>query len=202
MTKKLKILFAVLFLTWTATAQAKAKENSIKDIDAVVIQDDVSIGTHAPSGWVIDSSTAQSTGLCALYVQEKFSFGDSPAIIYARISDKSYSGDGGIERLVNESATMFKGKSPKFKLEVKGDFKNKKDLTFKIRDFLNEPAPNGFETVAYLPFKNHIFFAIYSSKTKEDYEKHKKSFDDFLERVSPYSSDMSAMSGLCLYPKK
>lgn len=104
----------LLFLTFDSAQAKDSKKNSIKDIDAVLIQGEVSVGTQTPNGWQIQEVAAQEMGLCALYTKSKFNFGNSPGIIYARIADGAYSGDVGIERLAKESAEMLRAKSSEF----------------------------------------------------------------------------------------
>lgn len=179
---------------------AIAREAPIQHFDAVSILDHVSLGTHAPEGWALDSASAQNMGTCAIYKVKEFDLGSSPAIIHPKIADKTYQGDPGIETLVQESAKRYSSKSPDFKLEKMAPYPSRNGHQFQIWNFVNGPKPNHFESVAYFSFKSHVFILAYSARTKKDFQKYEKDFHRFLEKVAPNSSDISALSGKCLYP--
>ena len=181
---------------------AKKSKNSIKDIDVVLLQDDLSIGAQAPKNWILDRNAAKNFGLCAMYVIKGFSLNNSPAIIYPRISGQKCTNDNVLEEIIQEQAQKYKNESPKFTLEKMPSYKNKKGLIFQVRKYFNGPSPNNFELVGYLRFKNELFLAVYSSKDLKSFNQHITAFNDFLDRVSPYDTDMSALSGNCLYPKE
>lgn len=196
-----KYLFIIYFSS-TFIQIALGNTNSIKDVDTVLIQDDVTIGTHAPLGWKIDKKASENMGVCAVYILESKNFDDSPSIIYPRIASSDYLGEKGVDKQIEESTNMLKATSKSLKIIRDNDFKNKVDLKFKIRKFMNGPKPNSFEKIAYLVFKNRVFLAVYSAQTQEDFNKYENKFTEFLENVSPYSSNMASLSGNCLYPVK
>lgn len=211
--KKFAISSALIFVCLSGCLKSKAEhldnkdsvvpkrdsespKNSIKDIDAIILQGDSSIGVHAPNNWILDKTTAENFGMCAMYIVNGSTFDNSPAIIYPRLVSKN-----SIESAVQEQAKKYKELSPKFTVETVPKYKNKKGLTFEVRKFLNGPSPNNFEIVGYFKFKKELFLAVYSAKELNSFNKHKTAFNNFLDRVYPYDTDMSALSGNCLYPR-
>lgn len=199
--KKTKLIFSFLTLISIPTFGTKNAQPDIKKIDAVLIEGTVSIGTHAPEGWFLDQTVANQMGVCAFYLLNNFNLQSSPAIIYPRISAMNVKGNSGIETLIQDVAKPYSKKSSKFKLEEQSSYKSAKNFEFKIRHFLNGPPPNEFEAAAYMPYKDRIFFAVFSARNKKSFYENKKSFFNFLENVSPYSTELTALSGMCLYPK-
>ncbi len=181
---------------------AFGKTNSINEVDTVLIQDNITLGTHAPIGWWLDKKASESMGVCAMYILESKNFDNSPAIIYPRIASSDYIGEKGVDKQIEESTKMLKTASKTLMNISENDFKNKADLKFKIRKFMNGPRPNSFEKIAYLVFKNRVFLAVYSAQNEEDFNKHEKKFTEFLDNISPYSTNMASLSGNCLYPVK
>ncbi|MBS1969398.1 MAG: hypothetical protein JSU04_03785 [Bdellovibrionales bacterium] len=175
-------------------------ENKIEDIDAILIRDDSSIGVHAPPNYFLDKDSASNFGVCSFYIQEGNTFNNSPAVIYAQIAHPFAKGEDGVEKLVKEVADPYKAKSPKFKLEKQPAYTSKNKYKFEVRYFLNGPSPNNFEAAAYLKNKKNILQVIYSARKESDFTSNIQAFYNTLDRVSPYSTQMPAFSGSCLYP--
>lgn len=181
---------------------AKPKVNNIKDIDAVLIQDKISIGVKAPKGYALDQAAISQFGMCAFYSAIGKTFNDSPAIIYSRISANGVKDQKGIDHLVNEVSSNYKKLSKDFKLETLSEYTNKKGEIFTIKKYLNGPTPNEFEVAGYLAYKDRIFFSIMSTKSKKDLDSEMKAFYDYLDRVEPYTTEFPTGMGNCLYPNK
>lgn len=192
--KQLLMFLLVLFLFFT-----EAKENSIKDVDAVSIQSDVTVGTKAPDGWVRDNTLFSRYGVCAFYYIKGKDFNSSPVVIYPKIIF-GQAGEKAINSIVSNMVKTFKS-SKAFRLKNEKPYQSKNGFNFVVKHFLNGPPPNQFEAVGYLSFKNSIFLLVYSARTEVDFNKYMSKFTEALDRVSPYSSNMSDISGLCLYPK-
>lgn len=171
-----------------------AKDADIKAIDSVLLKGKASIGTKTPSNW-IPVRNPKNMGLCVAYVLKGHTFDDSPSIIYPRLVGSS------IEAIVSESVDHLKKLSKTFRLEKKKDYRSKKGATFAIRYFLNGPNPNEFEAVGYLAHKGQVLIVVYSSRDRESFDEHIDSFFSALDYVTPYSTEMKALSGACLFPK-
>lgn len=175
-------------------------KGKIENIDMVLIQEETTIGFHAPTDFFLDRETGESFGLCGFYVKTGKTFHTSPAIIYAQVAHAGISGDKGIEQLIKEVSKSYSSRSKDFKVEKKSPYLSKNKSIFEVRYFLNGPPPNNFEAGGYLKMNSRVIQIIYSAKLEKDFEHNIKSFYDFLERVQPYSSQISALSGRCLYP--
>lgn len=193
------VLFLLVLITSDSFAE---KKNDIKDIDAILTRDNVTVGVHAPIDYFLDKEVAGQFGVCAFYLKNKTNLDTSPAVLYARIADASMSGDKGIEILAKEISDIYKEKSKDFKLEKQSDYKSKLGNTFVIRYFKNGPKPNQFEAAGYLKLGSRIVMAIFSAQTEKDFKGEEKVFFDFLDKINPYSTNMAALSGKCIYPKK
>jgi hypothetical protein len=180
------LVAVVISLSTAALAQGT------KPIDTVLIEGKASIGTKAPSGWVPRYDPNQ-LGLCVIYALKGRTFNDSPVIIYPRIVHGK-----NIEDVIRVAVDHFTKTSDTFRLEKKKDYRSKRGLTFVVRHYLNGPGSNAFEAVGYLAHKGRIFILVFSSRTRTDFERHIASFFSALDHVTPYSSNMSPLSGTCL----
>ncbi len=92
--------------------------------------------------------------------------------------------------------------SPNFKLEKKESYTSKKKYQFEIRHFINGPHPGAFEAVGYLPYKGLYLMVVYTSPKIDAFNKHLKAFYAALDNISPYTTELSPLSGKCLSPAK
>lgn len=189
------LLVAILYFNSRAIAKGK-----IEDIDMVLVQENVTVGFHAPNDFFLDKESGENFGLCGFYVKSGQTFHTSPAIIYAQVANSTMSGDKGIEQLIKDVSKSYSSQSKTFKTEKKPSYTSKNKLSFEVRYFLNGPPPNNFEAGGYLKMNSRIVQIIYSAKSEKDFENNVKSFYDSLDRIEPYSSQMPALAGRCLYP--
>ena len=196
----MKNIFFVLLLF--CIIAHSAPQNKIEDIDAITINGDITFGTKAINGWILDKNAAQGLGTCAIYYPNGETFNGSPVVVYPTTAVPDLQSDKAIESLVERSKKMFAPRAPKLKVIKQKDYKSKHDVTFQIYYFMNGPRPNNFEALAYYPYKNTVILLVYSAQTKENFDKYIKSFNEFMESVIPYSTNMNMLSGRCLYPEK
>ena len=191
--RRLAILTGAVLLLFTVASHAQ--NSGIKAIDTVLVQGKASIGTKAPLGWT-PVRNPMNLGICVAYVLKGHGFDDSPSVIYPRlVSGRT------IEDLVRESADHLKRSSPIFRLEKKKDYRSKQGVSFAVRHFLNGPAPNRFEAVGYHAYKGQLLIIVFSNIERKDFDKNIAAFYAALDRVTPYSSEINALSGACLVPK-
>ena len=70
----------------------------------ITVLKNTTIGTKAPEGWTLDSTTARQYGLCAFYMPKGKNFHNAPAIIYPRTSPNHSE----IESVIKESVARMK----------------------------------------------------------------------------------------------
>jgi hypothetical protein len=196
--KSISIISLVLPLLFNTPVMA---ENSIKDIDSILMQDGLSVGFHAPSTFVLDQESAKKFGMCNFYIKEGTTFTNSPAVMYGIVSHKNISGDKGIETLSEDVVKSYTKQNSKFKFEKKDSYTSKSKQIFDVRYFLDGPPPNNYEAAGYLKIGNRVAQIVYSTSKKIDFENNIKYFYEALDKMIPYSTSFPA--GItCLYPSK
>lgn len=195
--KLIMLFLQIVIFNFSNQAIAKGK---IEDIDMVLVQENLTVGFHAPNGFFLDKESGQNFGLCGFYAKTGQTFHTSPVIIYAQVANSAMSGDKGIEQLIKDVSQSYSSRSKTFKTEKKSSYASKNKMSFEVRYFLNGPPPNNFEAGAYLKLNSRIVQIIYSAKSEKDFENNIKSFYDSLDRIEPYSSKIPALAGRCLYP--
>ena len=197
--KKIFVIFGIIaFAAVSAFLVFKNLSSETLGNKAVVIEGtEIALLSEAPSGWVLDRKSAESMGICALYTLENRNFDTSPLLIYPRLASKG--GDEAIAASVLELSTIYRNHSDKFVLEEKADFTTKLGQTFKVRYYLNGPAPRSFEAVAYLTYKERLYISVYSATNQDDFLNGVRSFYEYLESVSPYAQPLNG-ADKCYYP--
>jgi hypothetical protein len=141
----------------------------------------------SPGGWVADYEAARKLGLCVLFHPANYSFDSAPAIIYPNMSEFTKtlpSGELDLQGYIERDLASFKDRGSDLKIQEAPSVTASSGTKFVIRDLLNGPAPNEFEEVAYSSANQAVFLAVYSARKKDEFDKYKDAFREFLLNVN------------------
>lgn len=158
--------------------------------DAICYDDNNSFATQAPVGWIADFNQAKQLGLCVVYYMKGYTFDSSPAIIYPRLMTTEDQGDKAISRIISEDTDRLKKKgASELKVTEQPKTKNNHGLEFQFRHYANGPAPNEFEAVSYYAGKKAVLLSVFSTRSKDAFEKHNSKLKEFVMGIKPVSKD-------------
>ena len=120
----------------------------------------------APSGWILDNKSGLSNGLhCVLYLN-KYSWKDSPVVMYAKIASTEFENVDtfivfAIKSYLKQDSNFIYNKYATKKI-------NEKDSAI-IYDYYGGPYYN-FERVAYIQVPKAVCYIVFSSINKESFD--------------------------------
>lgn len=176
MIKNISIFCISLLISLTAVAD-----------HSICFDDQNAFVSSAPKGWVADYKKGKELGLCVLYYLKGSTFDSSPAVLYPNLVQSNNS-SAKIKEIVEINSQRLREKKSDITIQSKPSQKNKHGLLFENRHFLEGPSPQEYEAVAYHAAKgNSVLMAVLSTRSKNDFEKHKSSLTEFVETVRPIS---------------
>jgi hypothetical protein len=131
-----------------------------------------------PAGFVMDKQTGSKMGVCAFYYPQGFTFDSAPVVIYPNFLAKQ--GET-LEKAINRDLEHFKKEQ---KTTIKKGLSVKTKLgDWQIRHILNGPAPNEYETIAYVQKNQSVFILVMSSRKEADYKRYQSDFQKMIGAV-------------------
>jgi hypothetical protein len=150
--------------------------------------------TEGIDGWVSDSVALRERDICVVYYPQGGTFDGSPVIVYPRVvSDglKEFRGKNLLEQFVQKDIEEFRAHGPNLKVTDSKVKMRSKEMRAIVKDFVDGPAPNEFETVAYLASGSDVLIMVLSGHNAEDLAKFSGDFSKLLGKVA--SLKMSAL---------
>lgn len=136
-------------------------------------------------GWTEDYVNAKKLGLCVLYVVKGYNFDNSPAIFYPNLADaeKNIKNEKNIESFIKDDLKHFQSKNTK--ITKSENLNTKNSMKFFIRNIVDGPPPNEFESIAYAPADESVFMGVISARNSESLKKYNNEFLKILENIKP-----------------
>ena len=153
--------------------------------DSICFDKYQSFASSAPEGWVADFKKGKALGTCVVYYLKGKTFDDSPAVIYPNLAGMNESGVEAVKANIDLNTKRLKLRKSSTKVAKKKSIKNPYGLKFDVRYYSNGPAPQEFEAVGYYGAKKAVLLAVYSARSKANFEKYLKAHNDFLMTIKP-----------------
>lgn len=137
----------------------------MEQMSGLVYGDDYSFWIDAPKGWVLDPKAAKKYGVNVVLYQTGFSFGNSPAVMYAN----TLTGKDKIEEVMKHEADTYKEQYEGIQISRRPEMKTKDNKSARVQYYKGKKKDQTDEAVAFIQEKGFYALLVLSAKSTQDF---------------------------------
>ena len=154
-------------------------------VGVILLNPDLKFILNEPTGWVLDTQTAQQHGLDAVLYPKGSSWKDAVAVMYALVIHKDET-KRTIEKVIADDIADFMKASKESTVGDSPAVKTRggKDAIVKV---FYDAANKNYESVAFIDNDKVVVILTLSSRSKSEYEKSLPAFKELVTSFFPFT---------------
>jgi hypothetical protein len=166
-THRLTIVIALVLLVGAAARTSGQKSDGPDG--TIFLGPSYSFVLKEPAGWVMDSQTAKSQDLEAVFYREGSSWKDAVAVMYARVIHKDETQDT-VEKVITNDVTDFLKLNKESRVSDSAPLQTRSKKEGTSKEFY-DAANKNYEIVTFIDEPKVVVILALSSRDKREYEK-------------------------------